>query len=135
MDAVTHVWEQSSHWVASSPSRKVKNASWHLRCSHNVLCSTRGSGKGGSWENGSTRALRLQLWRAPVLDKCFAEGNKANFLTSKWQTQTRVSYVRDCHFRHAVTWPNVFSIAVNRQKGMILGSLGVLVLLHFGFRF
>lgn len=67
--------------------------------------------------------------------QCFAEGNKANFLTSKWQTQTRVSYVRDCHFRHAVTLPNVFSIAVNRQKGMILGSLGVLVLLHFGFRF
>lgn len=73
-----HVGEQGGPWVTPSHCRKVKNASWNLRCSHDVWCSARGSGKGGNWENGSTRALQLQLWRASSLGQtqCFAKETK-----------------------------------------------------------
>lgn len=55
------VQEQGGPWVTSSHYLKVRNASWHLRHSHDVLCSTRDSEKGGNWENRSTRALELQF--------------------------------------------------------------------------
>lgn len=80
--------------------------------------------------------------RVPALEglqsqtnQMFCQREQSLFLDQKWQTQVRVSHVMDWHSRPAITLPNVFSIVVSRQKWMILGSLAVLVLLHFGFRF
>lgn len=75
-----------------------------------------------------------QLGGSPVLDKTqsFAKGNKVNFLSSNSRPM-RISHVRYLRSGPAITLPNVFSTVTNREKGMILGSLAVLVLLHFGF--
>lgn len=37
VDVVMHIREQGGPWVSASHYLKVKNASWHLRYSHDVL--------------------------------------------------------------------------------------------------
>lgn len=83
---------------------------------------------------GTPAPALAQLGGSPVLDKTksSAKENKVNFLTSNSRPM-RISDVGYLHSGPAITLPNVFSTATNSKKGMILGSLAVLVLLHFGF--
>lgn len=71
VDVVMHIWEQGGPWISASHYLKVKNASWHLRYSHDVLYSARGSEKGGNgekWVYKDTPAPALegiQFWTNP----------------------------------------------------------------------